>query len=526
MFPVKNLQLLSGLCCAAAGFILAIYIWHPITDSWWYITDDYRWPRILGSDNSITFSEFLSNCNPSDWPLGSKVNRPTYFFSTSLMMYLFGENIVWWNITRIAIMSCSLAAVGWVVARIVGAIPSLAAIALLGFHSMWFDALPRLQSELFSLLGLSMTGLFAWAVIACSKNGERPFLRRALVGALCLFSLYATGSKENITVLMAMVAGVTLVATWASPSRTLAAFRFPAVLVLIWSGVLFYFIYRGVMSKGVDLYGRAVRPSEALHYFWQGILNKPIVWSLALTSSIAAITSLRFLSPEAKPLRGALTWNAIMQSCILFYTGFLAFFYRGGIPEFNSRYQFPYAFLPLLGLIVLASVFLDATKNHKRINFGLLLIASIASPLVAHNAIANQGSSYSFNTTGAYLYRRATISFHHRLEALITQATRSPSTPILFISHGFNDYEPLRSIDTFLKANGCQNEVFLEVIGYSESTAPSASAVHLSRLTNGLYTRNIFHRPECLPSGVVPIKANFSREDLSNGAVANFWPLF
>ena len=526
MFHDKNFRLWSGLCCAAAGFILAIYIWHPITDSWWYITDDYRWPRILGSDKSITFSEFLSNCNPSDWPLGSKVNRPTYFFTTSSMMYLFGENIVWWNITRIAMMASSLAAVGWVVARIVGAIPSLAAITLLGFHSMWFDALPRLQSELFSLLGISMTGLFAWAVVACSRSDGPTFLRRALVGALCLFSLYATGSKENITVLMAMVAGVTLVATWVSPSRTLAAFRFPAALVLIGSGALFYFIYRGVMSEGADLYGRAVHPAEALHYFRQGILNKPIVWTLALASLIAAITSLKFRSPEAKFLRRALAWNAIMQACILVYTGFLAFFYRGGIPELNCRYQFPYAFLPLMALIVGASVLLEATRNHKRINFAVLLIASITTPLVAHSAIIHPGSSYSFNLAGAQIYSRATISFRHRLEMLIAQAAKSPSTPILFVSHGFNDFEPLLSIDLFLKANGCQNEVFLEVIGYSESAAHSDSEVHLSRLTNGLYTSNRFHRPEDLPSGVVPIKANFSREDLSNGAVANFWPLF
>lgn len=526
MLRDKTFRRPSALFCAAVGLILAIYIWHPITHSWWYITDDYRWPRILGADKSITFLEFLSNCNPSDWPLGSKVNRPSYFFTTSAMMYLFGENIVWWNITRIAMMASSLAALGWVFARIVGIVPSLAAIALLAFHSMWFDALPRLQSELFSLLGLSMTAFLAWALVANARGPERPLRRRCLVGALCFFALYATGSKENITVLMAMIAGVTLIATWVSPSHTLAAFRLPAALVLACSATLFCFIYRGVMAEGVDLYGRAVHPTEALHYFWLGILEKPIVWSLTLTSLIAAVASLGSRSPETRSLRVALAWNATLQACILFYTGFLTLFYRGEIPELNCRYQFPYALLPLLALIAAAALILDATKKYKRINLWMLSIISIIAPLVAHRAITHPGSSYSFNIKGAALYCHATTNFHQRLEVLVKQAVQSPSTPILFVSHGLNDFEPLISVDLFLKADGCQNRVFLELNGYAEATAHSQSEAHLWRLINGLYTNNRFHRPEAIPPNVIPIKANFSQADLSNGAVANFWPLF
>ena len=522
----QNYRLLSGLFCAAAGLLLAIYIWYPITNAWWYITDDYRWPTILGDDGYINFREFLTNCNPSDWHLGSKVNRPTYYFTTSAMMYFFGENIVWWNITRIAMMASSLAAVGWVVARAVGAIPSLATIVLLGFHSMWLDALPRLQSELFSLFGLSMTGLFAWAVIACAENDMSPILRRTFIVALCLSSLYATGSKENITVLMAIIAAVTLIASWVSPSLALATLRLPAALALLCSCILFYFIFRGVISGGTDLYGRPIRLADALRYFSEGISNKPIVWILALSSLLAACVRLRSRSTELYALQKALTWNAILQACIVFYAGFLVFFYRGWLPELNCRYQFPYALLPLLGLLVVAAVLRKAPKEQGKFNTALLCITSMATPLLAHNAVNHLGSSYSFNITGAERYTRATNTFHDRLALLVAQATKSPSSPILFISHGFNDFEPLLSIDLFLKAHGCQNIVYLDVIGYSETTAQSDSELHLARLTNGLYASNRFRRPEEIPPEATPIKANFSRDDLSNGAVANFWPLF
>lgn len=519
-------QLLAGLISALAGFSLAIYIWHPIIGSWWYITDDYRWPTILGPDKTLSFREFLANANPPDWYLGSKVNRPTYYFTTSLMMYLFGEHIIWWNLVRIAMMACSLAAIGWVAARASSIIPALALVTLLGFHSMWVDALPRLQSELFALFGLSMTAFFAWAITARREADGRRGSSVALLCLLTTFGLYATGAKENITVLMGSAAAVTLVASFIVPSRALSLYRIPAFLVLAWSGLISYCVYRGVVSSGTDLYGRKTFSGETLTYFARGITDGPVPVASALVALAAAIVALFLPNTAARTASRPLFLNAFLQFSIAAFAGFLMLFYRGSIPELNSRYQFPYALLPLVSVIVSTSILLKVFEILKWNRLSIHVVASALAIWLAHSGVNHPGSNYGFNIQGAKGYTRATFNFRERLEKLIQVAKASPSRPIVFLSFGFNDAEPLASVDTFLKANGCTNPTYLEMVGYSEETAKHPSELSLVRVTKGFYTSKRFLKTAELPPGIDPIRINFSSADLSNGAVANFWPLW
>ena len=525
MFNKGNIPLVASVLLAIAASGTAFYIWHPILDSWWYITDDYRWPTILGPDRTLTFAEFIQNCNPPDWHLGSKVNRPSYYFTTSLLMYCFGDSIVWWNATRIAMMSFALGATTWVVARMSGPIAAVSFI-LLGFHSLWLDALPRLQSELFAAFGLAMLALSLWCLNATLGSSHFRRFRAFFLFTTTAAALYSAGSKENTTVLIAALSGVAFSASFITQAGLVRAVRFPAFLALVWSAILLLFIRNGLSSSGTDLYGRPLFSDETLSFFLGGVIDTPWFFALSL-ASLFALLLLRLSRTVAQSaaLRNAVVSNAVGQLLLLGYSGFLVVFYRGEIPTITCRYQFPYVYLPYIGVAFFLFQFRRAAPVRSIVTATVCMLIGAALAVSAHFSVVRAGS-YLSNIDGARRYTDATNRFQTRILELVYAAQGSPSSPIEFCSFGFNDFEPLASVDLFLKANGCQNPIYLSISGYSEETVSNPSERYLLQLTRGFYTSGRFLRPEEMPADPPPIRANFSREDLSNGAVANYWPLW
>lgn len=505
------------------GIVLALYLWLPMRHAWWYVTDDYRWPTLLGADGKITFRELLKYSNPPDYPLGSNVNRPTYFFSTSLFMYLFGVKIVWWNLGRIAIMAVSLGAIGFVVTRTCNLVIAAVTIGLLGTHELWIDALLRLQSELFIFLGLALVGLFSHLVVGRSFPTLSPVVRGLLLAALTLASLYATGSKENITVLMLGLSAAVLLMSFLPAWTWLGRLRVPAACTLAWSGVIVACIYRGVLLQGSDLYGNKL-VSDSIGPLVAGYLKTDYwAWAALGVTLLFGVTAKLLQRKHAVAYAiPSLGLCLITQLCIVGFGVFLVFFYRGVIPA-SSRYQLPFAFLPLIALLVLGSWLMRLGGPRL---FRALAVTVATTLVLGYGYAAVRGKNLKANREMALVYSKATEDFHQRLEALFVRARAQPDRPILFKSHALNDTEPLASVELFSRAYGLRNPIYLEIIGYSAATTHSPSELNLYMITTGFVTSGRFYAAAELSPNAHPIIANFSQTDLSNGAVGNYWPLW
>lgn len=511
-----------ALIVAALGIILAVYLWAPLHTAWWYVTDDYRWPTLLGPDKRITFSEFLVNCNPPDWPLGSKVNRPTYYFSTSLMMYLFGDKYQLWYITRIAIIAFSLASLGYVLTRLCNAIWASVAVILIGTHGLWSDALIRLQSEVFSFLGFALVGLLSFLVLTPQFEKYSRSIRYLLQFCLTLAALYLTGSKENITVLMiGLTLGVVLMALFGDYPR-LSRLIVPFSIALVWGLIIAWFVCRSVLASGSDIYGNTLLPKSLVGVFADAIAQN--YWGAgAFLATLLISTGLWFRHRNStQNSRPPMALSLIAQACVIGYGGFLLYFYHGSIPP-NSRYEFPYAFVPFTGLLIFG-IWLSGLSSASSYR---LFLAFLANGLaIAYGVTTFTGKQLNANRTIAERYSHSTHNFQQRLETLFKLARENPDRPILFRSHGLNDAEPLASVDLFLRANGLSNPIYLEIIGYSEKTTTTPSELNLYRITSHFITSGRFRPESTLAKSAQPIIANFSNPDLSNGAVGNFWPVW
>jgi hypothetical protein len=341
-----------------------------------------------------------------------------------------------------------------------------------------------------------------------------------------LAGLYAAGAKENITVLMAMASGLVLAGSWLSPSKGLRALRLPALLTLVWSCVILGFIIKGLRADGADLYGKKIVFAEAVGYLQTGISEKPLLWSLSLFSVLLALVSLFLRSPFWTAARKPILWNAVLVTGLLGYNAFLVLFYRGDIPAFNSRYGFPHVLLPLLSLTVFAGCLSRAFSGLRFVSAALLAGCAVLTPVLAWKGVHQAHADLRFNANGAKLYTQATVRFRDRLGALVQQVHAEPDRPVLFCSYGFNDYEPMNSVRLFLIASGRDKPIHMQILGYSEESAKTPAEKHLYMLNRLSITNGPYVPTEKLPEGAKPILVNFSNEDLSNGAVANFWPLW
>jgi hypothetical protein len=513
----------AGLLCVAVAVVIALYLWSPILRSWWYITDDYRWPTILGPGKSISFSQFLANCNPPDWHLGSKVNRPTYYCTTSAMMYLFGDRIILWNLARIAIMASSLAMAGWVVSRLVGLLAALPVVVLMGIHPLWYDALPRLQSELFAFLGLSAVGWLAWRAHQAQREASPGWRRHVLGAGLLVAALYAAGAKEIITALMALVAVLALLVTRKDCAGPTTYVKMPAILALGYCGFLSYCVYLGLRGDRVDLYGRKLSLGALARLFASGLLGQPIA-VLLLALALALYLFLRLRScVEPERARRLARWNLLMQLALVVFSAFTVVFYRGDIPA-GARYQFPYAFLPSLGVVIFTAYGYGLVETEfPRRKVHVSILAAVVPWCLALLIASRFDGGLASNRRGAIFYTAATERFRDRL-ALLTQAAKEdPGRPIVFQTYGFNDTEPLLSVDLFLKFNGCANPIYLSIVGYSEGTAKNPLERNLARLTEGYLTSKRF-LPSTDDVARRGIRVNFSKAKLDDGELANFWP--
>lgn len=517
-----KVRLTRALLVSALGVCIAVYLWFPIHAAWWYVTDDYRWPTILGPDKKITFTEFLNYCNPPDMRLGGKVNRPTYYLSTSLMMYLFGERIELWNATRILMVAVSLASIGYVLARLYGVVWAVVAVIVIAFHGCWSDILPRLQSELFSFFGFGLLILFLHFLFSPQFEKYSGFRRSINLLGLTLASIYLTGSKENITVLMTGVSGSVILLTFFTENPRLSRLLVPASITFIWGSVIAWFVSRGVLASGKDLYGNPVAYKIGFKFFFDAVCYN--LWGIAaiFCTLLVGLASRFKYSCQDREGQSSLCFALVAQAFVAAYGGFLLYFYHGSIPP-NSRYEYPFVFIPLAGLLIFSSWLLKL-KSDLLPRFQLaVLINSLA---IIYGVTFLCSNNLMTNRIMAEKYKTGTISFKLSLETLFEKARENPRRSILFRSHGLNDAEPLASVDLFLRANGISNPVYLEIIGYSEETASDPSEKQKYNITMDFLASGKFKSKTDLPITEKPIIANFSNPNLSNGAVGNFWPLW
>lgn len=514
------------LACLIFTLILTVVDWGPLLKADWSIRDDYRFVSMMGPAGRISFSKFVEQCNPpQDWHLGSLVNRPTYYAVHSFWMFALGNHVAAWQLAKVAVFFIGLLCFALVMADFLGLVGGLSFTLFYALQPMWCDIVPRANCELFTATGISV---FTLGYLRLKSTGQ-GFSRLStvfLVAVTLLAGVAVAGSKENFTVLMALL-GVLLVCDLRHDTKsTQTRLLFVLIPVLVWSAIVGCYIYRGIrLAGGSNLYGSALVTSlpGLLKIFGQFLAPHEVTGFLLglglLASALLLVRSLT-TSPSGHPDVRHEARIAVFNGFLLFSGFFLYYFYSGTIRV--DRYAYPYRFLPLLSLTAFIGYARSCLRPwHPRL---LPWLGAGTVVLFVTLTVLNDPTK---NRERAVNYAAQTRLFGAQLDTISAALRTMPGRPVLFDSYAVYDQEAVASVEIYLRARGITNPIYLKISGYSEATAATDFEKHMVRLIEGQIgpgRRFVDFRE--LPANSAPLVVSFSRPQDDPLAAANVQMLY
>jgi hypothetical protein len=454
---------LSGFCL---GLCLALYL--PWLGARWSIIDDHELVLLLGGRSRLGLVEALRGF-AGHYEVGGLLDnslarfRPGYYLVRFANLWLFGDEVVWWNLFDFGLLCASLTLAAWTLRRFLGL--AGAALAVVAFLSLpfWPGVLfSNLQQESVALLGASL----------CGHGLVRAF-ERERVGAwaeACLGAILAMAVKENFLVLALVppVAAAFARRRGLLPGRALPWLAAVLIYAALAGAALGFLLSR----QGEDMYANPVSASSRLSLVLPGL--KLFASLAALDLAMPAI--IPFLAFGAY-LRRSGRYPGLARDAgraCLALTGLAGLFvsqyvfYSGQIPLGAHRYDFP-AQLAAPGAWLTMAWFAAGCLGrsglpHARLGGRALVLAVLATLAAANGFDVWRGQ--------LRLAVEKTRSFEARIGALAVMAKAEPGRPILLTARNPDSIEAVDSVLVNLRLRfGVNNPIFLDYRG-PEGLAP------------------------------------------------------
>lgn len=519
----RRFRALSAIALLLPVAFFLYSLW-PAKDAWWHIIDDHRKLHVLETEHGMPVSAIFRHFwHAVDFPpLGQTARvQPMFHVLWGTELRIFGLDAGAWYWSRIVCGAIFAAGMAAALIRVAGSFAAaLISISLLvpSYHSQVFLRLGVAESYLAPALAIA-------TLLAFCPVFNRFVWRLAAATAYAAALLVIFGTKEIGLLFVPLVAARAWLDArqhgWQSPRviAGLAGIAFAAFVAVL--------LVLGLRGQTTDIYGQDLSILGRL----ANIVESPhiretfavaLAWPIGIVA-LASVVSLRW--PRMMSARGLLVpWSiaAVVLGCL--YVASLVF-YNFSIPS-GSHYEFPAR--PLLQLLVLVAA-ASAT----------VLPVALFSPARAHAAGFAVGAIVLLTVTlqqqpnvlllrqNAEATHRQTSAFRRNFELLVEQAQQDPKRPVEFVSHGFNDFEPVHSLLRFLRGYGVRNPIVLNIGPLADLPTSSPWESYLRTLMLGIKPNaavfsDVVSRP---PSEGESLKVFFSQPELSNGAVANFWPL-
>jgi hypothetical protein len=440
----------------------------------------------------------------------------------AIWCFVLGDNPTLWYVARISCFWIAASAFWYALSGRIGHILAGLVTFRLAAQPFWVDIVPRSGSEMFAaagsavlLAGISLLlepGRLTWRLPLSA--------RRTIAASSCVLAggLTAIGSKENFTVLIfGAVACLLVLSTLAKHPRLLIH---AYAVVLMWGAVILYFIYKGELSRGVDLYNVSI--SQRMSLISRSLLefNIPLVLLvLYVGSAILAFVVQRQSGKRLFTNVTPLLVVAVIQLYLVLARAFLYVFYNGAVVK-TDRYAFPYAIIPMLSLVLLLVLLreLDVAgvwAEGARKNIGWVAACGLVALLLGTGVPAGRAE--------AARYTEATLAFKAGLERTAAALRPDPTKPLLFRSFAPSDMESLASVAEYLRVAGIRNQFYLSIVGYDRAPDKPPTVQMLLGLTMGMVgPGRTFLLESELPPGRDPTVIVFSAPEQRPPALASF----
>jgi hypothetical protein len=455
---LKNYRTKALLCLLFALFI-GIYFWSPLIEARFSIIDDHDIVSFIGQRERLPLSEIpkvmLDRTEIGKWGAEQRF-RPSYYSLYLLQASVFGKHPSAWYTFNIVI-----ALLFYVVLAIVG-LRITAPIVVFGFlsyelsQSYWADIFARLGvGETYDVLGVSICAI-----------GVMLGLRKNFTGVACALVaigiVIAAGAKENFVLL----AVVPLWILTMRASTVTAAGKLWLIGAMLYSVVIAAIVFAGVYNAGHDYYDHSISPTNTLHLIvqffqkidvWVWILSCALFWLIIRVAEHKGLLRPAVSQKLKAYVAAAVILLLVYSSQFVFYSG--DFLYNEG------RYLFPTVLARdvsiLIASIIITKLIVGNTGRSSwgavasLITAGCFLFATVAGWDWDHNRLsAQQRVIESKEFTGKVQAGAAFLKEH-------------PSAALILNSHSAWDFEPVYSINQYMRAAGISNPIALKINNYS-----------------------------------------------------------
>jgi hypothetical protein len=434
----------------------------------WGIVDDHEVFYFLGNKQHLPFSDIVSTVLDKT-EVGSLKGRfrPSYYFLKVFESFAWGRNVHLWYASRTLAFAFFLAAVWWVIYRILGLLPSALCMVPVALAKFWGGVWGRLGPA--EVYAVPATGL---VVLGCYEIFFAPSVLRRNLGcaALTAGTLIAMGTKETLLPLALLTLFMVALAV-ADRRLTMLSGLIAGAITLLFSSIIAWVVLRQLAGAGADIYGNSVSPAGRIKTILT--LTRPFSAGFILVAMllIAVVAGLMFrfrLLLSRVEIVGVLGILCFLLG--LFVSQLIA--YGGSIPT-GMRYDFPAMLIPIcliffIGCVVNLHV---RETGNERLADGLALLFAVAVGIAFLSTGGIEGLASSIELVEANIAK--TREFSTELAAIVSRARADPAAPVVFEAYGPGAYEPVYSLERYLRSAGLENPIAVRLHPGQTSIGPA-----------------------------------------------------
>lgn len=457
-----NLELrripVGALLCFGFALFFSLYNWSPLLDAKWSIVDDHEIVSTIGTGDRLPLSEVPVALGKSEVGTAGIATRfrPSYYSLRFLEAATWGKQPHKWYIARIAIAVFFALVLAGVCLRLGGPILTFGFLIFELSRPYWSDIFARLgPAETYAVFGVS---LIALGFIVATKKGWRA-LSCILVA---LGVVIAAGSKENFIIL----AVLPLWLLFSPAARLSLGLKSIFGVVLAYLGWILITVVRRLQNAGHDVYANPISIESRIGLLHSLVQRSDVlVWLFVCLLLLVLVHTWRVRDEQMgfllKSINGYI-WAMIVllgvfASQYVFYYGVWP---AGAVP----RYMFPGMlakhFAVFLFFVVVTKIISITPFRLRGVIWGIYLMASLY-------VLKLSVQDFNANRTASKEMVANSISFTTRLNKAFDFLRVHPSAALILNSNSVLDYEPLFSIERFIRASGLTNPVALKLNGYS-----------------------------------------------------------
>lgn len=420
------------LCQLFALIFVALFFGQNLRAGFWFIDDHEILSALMKFRSGSSFWSVLMDSEVGHWGYGQRL-RPAYYALRYLEVLLWGDQPVYWYLTRLLIFQQFLALSFFFAFRILSVF--LAATFSLWLCSLlcWSDIVSRLgPGEAYLLLA---GALALWAFFLSQKKYGKTAMAVAFVAAVI-----GAGSKENVAAYLLLLG---LAGFWFLRPSKIAMLL--SALVTLYSSAIVVGTYQGVRRLGLDVVGQSPGLVQRLSGLMSGLGR------LEIQLSILTVMYLSFVyRDDLKKFR--LPPILLAAIAMLGFVLLNSVFYSGGWPT-NMRYDFPGIFC--VGALVVMGLDFHARQAGSRqwVRRGLWGVFAL---FVISTSVDHLGRTLRASTENVERTMR-TEAFMNELKAAVQQKT--PSHLVYEVVNAMQDFEHYFSIQIFSRFYGIDTPI-------------------------------------------------------------------